>query len=286
MAEPTQRFVKSQRIRISVWEWGNESAPALVLVHGGKDHARSWDRIGEEFRHDYHVVAPDLRGHGDSGHTPGGHYGLPDNAIDVVRVIETAGAPARVIAHSYGGAVSMVAAGTYPELFHSMAVLEGTHSLNPWDEERVGPGWIRRWGDRVRGFETDEPRVYPDIETAIARMREANPRLPDDVFPGLATYATKPVDGGFVWKYDHWMDARTSMEIRRSELPAFWEAITCPVLHVVGGESPSRRRQHPDAAQHFRNSRTVEIPGAGHWIHHDQKDALVREVKAFFAAHP
>ena len=76
--EPQQRFVKSQRVQISYWDWGNEGAPPLVLVHGGRDHARSWGHLAEELRADYHVVAPDLRGHGDSGWTPGGSYGLPE----------------------------------------------------------------------------------------------------------------------------------------------------------------------------------------------------------------
>ena len=95
---PQQRFVTSQRVRISYWDWGNEDAPNLVLVHGGGDHSRSWDRIASALRDEYHVVALDLRGHGDSDPTPGGHYGLPDNALDVVRVIETVGAPSRVLA--------------------------------------------------------------------------------------------------------------------------------------------------------------------------------------------
>ena len=79
-SEPTQKFVPSQRIPISYWDWGNEGGPPLVLVHGGKDHARQWDRIAQALRDDYHVVALDLRGHGDSGWSPGGTYGLSDNA--------------------------------------------------------------------------------------------------------------------------------------------------------------------------------------------------------------
>ncbi len=282
--EPRQRFVESQRIRISYWDWGNESAPALVLVHGGRDHARSWDGLAAAFRDEYHVVAPDLRGHGDSGWTPGGNYGLPDNALDVIRVIETAGSPARVVGHSYGGSVCLVAAGTYPEHFAALAVFEGTHSLNPADEERVGPAWVRRWGDRLRSFEGQEPRVYPDLASAAERMKEANRRLPDEILPGLARYASKPVEGGFIWKYDHWVNGRTSMELRRSELPAFWEAIACPVLLMVGSESHSRRRQHPAPERHFRDSRTVEIAGAGHWLHHDQPETVLQELRAFLGS--
>ncbi|MDZ7726902.1 MAG: hypothetical protein U5Q44_01190 [Dehalococcoidia bacterium] len=113
----------------------------------------------------------------------------------------------------------------------------------------MGPAWIRRWGDRLRSFEGRTPPVYESLEAATERMREANPRLPDDFVPHLAKYATRPVDGGYTWKYDPWVNGRLSMEVRRSELPAFWEAITCPVLLVTGEESRARARQHPDAEQ-------------------------------------
>lgn len=279
--EPEQRFIMSQRLRISYWDWGNAAAPPLVLVHGGRDHSRSWDRLAEAFREEYHVVAPDLRGHGDSDWSPGGNYGLPDNALDVVRVIEAVGSPARVVAHSYGGSVCLVAAGAFPEHFSRLAAMEGTHSLNPLESETAGPGWVRRWGDRLRSFETQQPRVYPDLASAAERMKEANQRLPDEILPGLAGYAAKPVEGGYIWKYDLWVNGRTSMELRRSELPAFWEAITCPVLLLTGGDSPQRRRQHVAPEQHFRDSRTVNIEGAGHWLHHDQPETVIRELRSF-----
>src|SRR5690606_33774976 len=99
--------------------------------------------------------------HGDSGWTPDGSYGLPANALDVVRIMETVGTPTRVVAHSYGASVCLLAAGVYPELFTSLAILEGTHSLNPPADVEMGPGWVRQWADRVRAFETaPPPRVY------------------------------------------------------------------------------------------------------------------------------
>lgn len=284
MAEPVQRFVDSQRVRISYWDWGNDDAPPLVLVHGGRDHARSWDRIADGLRDRYHVVAPDLRGHGDSGWSPDGSYGLPANALDVVRIMESVGTPTRVVAHSYGGSVCLLAAGVYPELFTSLAILEGTHSLNPPADVEMGPGWVRQWADRVRAFETaPPPRVYASIDEAAERMREVNPRLPDDFVRDIAAYAARPVEGGFVWKFDLWLNGRTSMEIRRDELPRFWEAITCPVLLFLGGPSPQRQRQHPNPGQHIRGLRVVNVPDSGHWIHHDAPDLVLRELRSFLA---
>jgi len=280
---PVERFVESQRVKIAYWDWGNEDAPPLVLVHGGRDHSRAWDRIAEAFRDEYHVVAPDLRGHGNSEWTVGGTYGLPDNAIDIVRVIETVGAPARVLAHSYGGSVSLVAAGTYPEHFERLAVLEGTHSLNPRDTPEMGPTWLRSWGDRIRGFEGQRPRVYASLDEAVERMLEANPRLPRDFVPHIAEYASKPYEDGRIWKYDFWVNGRTSMEIRRDELPRFWEAIECPVLLAFANRSHMQSGQRLDAEQFIPNARTITIDDSGHWIHHDQPEALLAELRPFFA---
>ncbi len=255
----------------------------MVLVHGGRDHGRSWDRIARAFTDDYHVVALDLRGHGDSDPTPGGNYGLPDIALDVVRVIEATGSPAIVVGHSYGGSVSLVAAGTFPEHFRALVALEGTHSLNPPQFESVGPAWLRSWADRLRDFETQTPRVYPDLEAAARRMLEANPRLPADFLPHLAKFASRPVDGGYVWKYDFWVNGRTSMELRRSELPGFWRAVACPVLLLNGEDSRVRSRQHPDAGKYLRDLRSATIEGAGHWMHHDQPEAVISQIRRFLA---
>ena len=64
--QPTERFFTSQRLKIAYWDWGNEDAPPLVLVHGGRDHSRQWDKVARAFRDRFHVVAKDMRGHGDS----------------------------------------------------------------------------------------------------------------------------------------------------------------------------------------------------------------------------
>ncbi|MDA0815647.1 MAG: alpha/beta hydrolase [Chloroflexi bacterium] len=284
MVGPEQHFFQSQRLRQSYWDWGNEDAPPLVLVHGGRDHARAWERIAEAFQDEYHVVALDLRGHGDSEWSIGGSYTIPDNVLDVVRCIETVGSPARVLGHSYGASISLVAAGTFPEHFAALAAIDGTHSSNPADTDGMGPQWLRRWADRVREFESSVPVVYPDIQAAEQRVRQANPKLPDDLVPHLTRWAAQPVEGGYIWKYDWWVNNRTSMEIRREELERFWGAIECPVMLIAGGGS--RSRQRTDAEQYFRNARSLVVEGAGHWVHHEQPEAVLGAVRPFFESIP
>jgi alpha-beta hydrolase superfamily lysophospholipase len=58
------RYYHFQGLRLHFTDWGNAQAPPLRLVHGGLDHSRSWDHLARALRRDFHVVAPDLRGHG------------------------------------------------------------------------------------------------------------------------------------------------------------------------------------------------------------------------------
>ncbi len=73
---PTSRIYFSQRLRLHYVDWGNPDAPPLILVHGGRDHCRNWDRLAQALRHDWHILAPDLRGHGDSQWSPDGSYSI------------------------------------------------------------------------------------------------------------------------------------------------------------------------------------------------------------------
>ena len=112
-SEPTQKFVTSQRIRIAYWDWGNEDAPPLALVHGGRDHARAWDRIAQAFRDEYHVVALDLRGHGESGGTRD-TLGR-DEKLDVAAAVacvrrRMSGVPVILHGFGFGAAVALAAA--------------------------------------------------------------------------------------------------------------------------------------------------------------------------------
>ena len=92
MSGPESRFFESQGLRLHYADWGNEAAPPLLLVHGGRDHCRSWDRIARSLQPHFHVLAPDLRGHGDSDWTKGGSYALTEYVYDLSRLVRQHGA--------------------------------------------------------------------------------------------------------------------------------------------------------------------------------------------------
>lgn len=288
MAEPWQHFYQSQRLRLAYWTWGDAGAPPLLLIHGGRDHARNWDRVAEAFRDDYHVIAPDLRGHGDSEWARGSTYTLSEHVIDLVALIDLMGGPVRVVSHSFGGAITLLAAGIFPEKFDRIVEIEGAGARMEDTPRPTTPGQLRRWVTTMRSYEQQTPRVYPTFGEAVARVREANRSLSPEMAEHLTRWASHGMDGGYVWKFDPWVHGRTPSELTHEEMVAAWEAVTAPVLHMVGSDSHLRRGQFDSKPldDYFSDSRTVTVAAAGHWLHHDQTAIAVDLVREFLGTPP
>ena len=121
--EPRDGFTQAQGIRLHYWEWGRTGAPDLLLVHGWTSFSKTWAAVAAHFHEGYHIVAPDLRGHGESD-KPATGYRLRDFVEDIRQLIENLGLdrPAYV-GHSWGGNIGTMMAAQHPEAI-SRAFLE------------------------------------------------------------------------------------------------------------------------------------------------------------------
>src|SRR2546427_10697131 len=84
---PTSRTFFSQRLRLHYVDWGNPDKPPLLLVHGGRDHCRNWDWTAEALLDDWHIIAPDLRGHRDSQWSTDANYTMAGYTYDPAPLI-------------------------------------------------------------------------------------------------------------------------------------------------------------------------------------------------------
>ena len=282
--QPRQLFFESQRLRLSSWAWGDEGAQPLVLVHGGRDHARSWDGIAEAFADDHYVVAPDLRGHGDSDWSPGSEYTTSQYAIDLLTLVERFERPVRVICHSFGGQVTFLAAGSYPARFDSIVAIEGRV---PGLFEEPGPMTPARFREHVeqrRSLETRQVRRYPDLEAAITRVGEMNPRLSPEQARHIAEHAVREDGGELIWKFDNWSRPGVRRdEFTLAEMRGFIEAIACPVLYLVGSDAGVIRGME-EWVEGLAGVRSMTVEGAGHWVHHDQPERVIALAREHFGA--
>ena len=126
MPGPTSHTYFSQRLRLHYVDWGNAGKPPLLLVHGGRDHCRNWDWAAEALRDSWHIIAPDLRGHGDSQWSTDGSYSMAGYIYDLAQLIHQQRlAPVTIVAHSLGGNIALRYAGIYPETVARLAAIEG-----------------------------------------------------------------------------------------------------------------------------------------------------------------
>lgn len=281
MVEPVSRFFTSQGLRLNVWDWGNESAPPLLLVHGGLDHGRSWDYFAQRLRDDYHVMAFDLRGHGDSDWAHGSSYPLPDFVADVANFLfQEKIERTKIIAHSMGGAISLLLAGTFPQMVTRMVVIEG---LRPAAMKISSPHeQMKLWIEKIRHNNMRAPRGYTTFEDALARMREAHPRLTDEQARHLTKHGVKQlVDGTWFWKSDINMMLRTPYRLSFEDHASIWKHIECPVMLVRGTASGRPDPAGNNWISHFRNAVIHDVEGADHWVQHDEPDALLATSREF-----
>ncbi len=285
-SSPTSRSFISQRLKLHYLDWGNASAPPLLLIHGGRDHCRSWDWTAQRLRARWHVIAPDLRGHGDSSWSPEGNYDPSAFVYDLAQLIHQLDrGPVTLVSHSLGGNIALRFAGLYPDRVAKVVAIEGL-GLSPEyhaKREAMSAGErLREWIASKRAASARQPRRYASIEDALARMQTENSFLTEEQARHLTVHgANRNEDGTWSWKFDNYLYSGQFNDMPMAELHKLWSAIACPTLLMWGIDSWASNPATDGRLAYFRNAQVVEFENAGHWLHHDQFERFMREVEAF-----
>ena len=283
---PTSNRFISQRLRLNYVDWGNAEAPLLILQHGGRDHCRSWDWVAQELRHDWHVICPDLRGHGDSEWSAEGHYGMDAYVYDFAQLVHTLGDPeVTIVAHSLGGAITTRYAGLFPERVAKFVNIEG---LGPGPqhrreaEERGVSGRLHKWISDKRKASARTPRRYTTRRAAYERMKAENTFLTDEQARHLTIHgASRNEDGTWSWKFDNYVNVWSGSDLSGDEIESLWRAVTCPTLFLWGKDSFADSPASDGRLDHFPTARLIEYENAGHWLHHDQYERFMQDIRDF-----
>jgi pimeloyl-ACP methyl ester carboxylesterase len=132
-----QTAVLSNGIRLAYVELGDSSGVPVLLLHGFTDSARSWSLIAPHLAADFRLIAPDLRGHGQSD-KPEGCYTIPEMAYDIRLLIQELGlAPVHVVGHSLGGRLAQALAERWPQVVRRIVLI----STSAVPRERNGWPW-------------------------------------------------------------------------------------------------------------------------------------------------
>jgi pimeloyl-ACP methyl ester carboxylesterase len=285
---PTSRVYFSQRLRLHYVDWGNAGAPPLLLVHGGRDHCRNWDWVAEALSPQWHIIAPDLRGHGDSEWSRTGTYTMAGYIYDLAQLVhQLKVAPVTIVAHSLGGNIALRYAGLYPENVARLVAIEG---LGPSPKmlaergKRDFPERMRAWIEEQRALSGRLPRRYATIEDAFRRMQEENKHLTPEQARHLTQHGVNQnEDGTYSWKFDNYVRAWPPYDMTQADIETLWGRIACPTLLVYGRESWASNPAADGRVRHFRNAEVVTVEGAGHWVHHDRLAEFLALARRFLA---
>jgi pimeloyl-ACP methyl ester carboxylesterase len=287
MTKPRHKTVDSRGLAIHYLEWGEPAGEPIVLVHGFLDQAHSWkffvaELIAQTLRPLW-IIAPDCRGHGDSGWVgDGGYYHFPDYVFDLDCVIRSVGATRfHLVGHSMGGTISFLYAGAFPERLANLVLIEGVGPLGMEfaDAPLRMAGWIGELHDRGR----NHFREYTSIEAGANQLQQTNPRLRKEFAIDLARASMRQNDKGkWIWKFDPLHRTAAPQPFYTAQALEFFRRIECPVLIVDGHESRQNRRtdkqERYDAIRHHRMAR---IARAGHMVHQDNPEELAKTVANF-----
>jgi len=290
MREYSERFFRSGTLRIHFRDWGDPAAPPLIIVHGLRDHSHSFDDLARGLIDRFHVIALDLRGHGDSETTPYysfGHFLLDlRNAVRALRLHQPV-----LLGHSLGGELVAQYSGCFPSLPSRVIVIEGLGPPTLDMNEEVA--WTIDGFGRIDRALAGHPGLK-DLDAAYRRLRERNPRLTESKARELALLGTRArEDGTLEWKFDAMLTTMSISGTFNLEYSmAFWRRVTAPTLIIHGAESGEFWRSRPSAPYFdaadlqrrlacFRDHRFVELAGAGHMVHFDRPRELVTAVRTF-----
>lgn len=264
----TDRDVTVNGLRLHYLSWGAPARPPMILLHGIGRHAHTFDHIAPDFARDYHVIALDMRGHGDSAWSPDAAYLVEDFAKDLEAVIRELGLR-RVTLHgnSTGGRVAQVYAGLHPDNVERLVV------------EDVGPERPRNVADNFPRRVEREANGWASEDDLVKQLMAQNRRTPEPIVRNYALFGTKRRnDGRVVWKFD----PNLVKGFIETELWQYVSKITSPTIYVLGGASPIVPAETAARLKAtLPNCEIVTMPGLGHYPNEEDTAGFLAHVNRF-----
>jgi pimeloyl-ACP methyl ester carboxylesterase len=252
-------------VELAFETWGDRNLPGVLLLHGIGGSGRLWRPVAERLAGEYHLIAPDLRGHGTSPRAT--DYAAEQYLIDVEAFIERRQLRGvALVGHALSGLLCVQLAQRRPENVRALVSID----VNvPASTSMI---------DRLRAAGTDlRPGCdsrSAHVECLLAHYAPAADRTLGDL---LADALLIQRNGGMTLNFD--------LEVlRQATAPPVdsLAGVSCPTLLLRGSESTVMDRANGIALlRQLEHARLVQIPRAGHHVFLDNPAATVRELRAF-----
>lgn len=267
-AEPYQdRFITVNGLRLHYLDWGSPDKPPFIMLHGIGRVAHSFDHIAPHFTARYHVIALDMRGHGDSAWSPEGAYLVEDYAKDLEAMVEQLNLRGlTLLGNSTGGRVVQVYAGMHPERMARLVV----EDVGPQRTVEIASAFARRVRQEDKGWASED-------ELVASLMK--NSKISEELQRNYAHFGSKVrEDGRVIWK----RDPNLVKGFVPTELWQYVRKIKCPTIYILGGASsivpPETQKELKDT---LPSVEIVTMPGLGHYPHVESPEEYLKIVTSF-----
>ncbi|MFW2439185.1 MAG: alpha/beta fold hydrolase [Arenicellales bacterium] len=270
-----QKFVELAGTQLNILEWGDLSLPGLLFLHGGAAHARWWHFIAPFFP-DYHCVAMDISGHGDSArrfeYTP---VLWSKEVLALVRNRSLFINTPVIIGHSMGGLIGIRAAVILANELPGLVIIDSSARPHEPNHPTEGHSKKRSKGSNLLG----QKRIYESSQQARARFRLIPPQLCKNevLLEYIAAESIRKTDEGWTWKYD----PEAFRDLQPVSIFDQLKKIACPTAIIFGQHSRILDRETAETMQSEIKSAmdVIEIADAYHHIMLDQPAVLIDELK-------
>lgn len=265
-------FTNRAGLRLHFLRWGDSSGVPLVLLHGLRAYAQTWESLVQALGAGYCIYALDQRGRGLSDWAAPASYHTQSYVEDLEDLVAHVGLQRFVLlGHSLGGANALEYARQHPGRLLGLLI------------EDIGPGSSSQ-GDgaaRIRREMGQTPLQFESWEVARAFWQAARPGLSQEGLASRLAHSMQERDGAITWRHDQQGIAEARLSIEPTDLWPAVRALDCPSLFIRGARSDFL----PPATLHAMTAcnphvRTVEVADASHYVHDDQGpvfNALVAE---------
>jgi esterase len=273
---PSEKTVGIGGLRFRYLDWGNEGLQPILFLHGGALTAHTWDLCCLALREEFHCLALDQRGHGDTDWAPDADYSITAQREDVRGFVDKLGLHRFVLAGMSMGAINALAfAIHYPEKLSHLVIID------------AGPEIRRPGSSRIRDFVNGGANPET-LDAIIERALAFNPRRdPKILRRSLMHNLRQQADGNWVWKYDRKRFQQMDRDMHTAERRALADGlvkVTVPTLVVRGAESDVFHEEDAERlAQRLPDGRYVTIPRAGHTVQGDNPKDLAEALREFLS---
>ena len=258
-AQATAKYLEINGLRLRYLEWGRPEALPIVCVHGYTSSAEAFNAVARRLEDRAHLVAMDVRGHGESAWSPDGAYQYADQAGDLTALVDRLGIERFVlIGTSMGGIIAMAYAAQHAQRLRGLILND------------IGPD-VEAGSTRITGMVGSRPADFASLDEAMEYRRQSSPitaarPLEDQEETARGVLRQRP-DGRWAWKMD---PAYIEQRVKRGApaRPSLWptlETLPCPTQVVWGTDSDVlSKAQAKRMTAALPKGELVSVPGVGH----------------------